>query len=192
MYRVREIRIRKRRGEGRCNGAYKICETCKRPHYVPKYRIATTRFCSRRCLGLAMLPEINGPRLAAVRGQHSYNFAACRIVCRWCKKKFFCSPSRRKQKKFCSQRCYGEWQCVHDWTRYKRITTPDGRRMFEHRYVMELVLGRRLLPSEQVDHINRHKRDNRRKNLRLIDPSTHGRLSSSYRGKPIQAARLGG
>lgn len=35
---------------------------------------------------------------------------------------------------------------------YAWITTPDGRNMFEHSYVMELHIGRRLLPGETVHH----------------------------------------
>lgn len=37
-------------------------------------------------------------------------------------------------------------------TGYAMVTTPDGRVMFEHRYVMELEIGRPLLPSESVHH----------------------------------------
>lgn len=167
----------------RRNGAYKICEACKRPHYVPKYRVVTARFCSRRCLGKAMLPAIHEPRLAAIRDKHAHNFEWHFVVCLQCDDVFPCSPSR-KNKKFCSQECYGVWQRAHNCGEYIRVTV-NGKRMLEHRYVMSQVIERDLLPEEQVDHINRIKRDNHPGNLRILDPVTHGRLSASFRGKPI-------
>lgn len=50
---------------------------------------------------------------------------------------------------------------------YRRIVTPDGRRMDEHRYVMEQVLGRPLERFENVHHINGVRNDNRPENLEL-------------------------
>ena len=50
---------------------------------------------------------------------------------------------------------------------YRVITVPDGRVMFEHRYVMEKHLGRKLTKKEVVHHIDENRSNNKIQNLHL-------------------------
>jgi len=46
-------RFGKQRGEKKRNGTTKECLICKTQFYVPKYRIQTALYCSRRCTSIA-------------------------------------------------------------------------------------------------------------------------------------------
>ncbi len=46
----------------------------------------------------------------------------------------------------------------------------------EHRYVMEQHLGRSLLPTEDIHHLNHVRTDNRLENLEVLTHSEHSKL----------------
>ena len=52
-------------------------------------------------------------------------------------------------------------------TGYIRVSV-DGKRVLQHRYIMEQHLGRKLTRSETIHHINGIRADNRIENLELI------------------------
>jgi len=63
---------------------------------------------------------------------------------------------------------------------YREIRV-DGRKVKEHRYVVEAHIGRALLPNEDVHHINGVKSDNRIENLQVIDRGAHSALTNAVR-----------
>jgi hypothetical protein len=83
-----------------------------------------------------------------------------------------------EQQRFCSRRCRGQAEKTRTpndqfKARYRQIKTPDGRRLLEHRWVMEQHLGRPLRRSEQVHHINHDRLDNQIDNLELVSSAEH-------------------
>lgn len=58
-------------------------------------------------------------------------------------------------------------------SRCKRELGPDGNYHLQHRLIMEKILGRRLLPTEDVHHIDKNPRNNDPSNLIVLPEREH-------------------
>lgn len=116
-------------------------------------------------------------------------------ICEFCKKEF---TPKDKTKKYCSMECSSSDrkkflsipECLEQASRkldkkigYVRVYCPMHPEantwgyVYEHRLIMEGVIGRHLTKNEHIHHINGKRWDNRPENLQIMSPSDHSKLS---------------
>lgn len=101
-------------------------------------------------------------------------------VCKHCGVEFKDRSHGSRTRIYCSRRCAnfatpsrsklgspGDRKFIQGRSGYVMLTGERGIKGLEHRFVMEEMLGRKLLPNETVHHKNGIRHDNRPENLEL-------------------------
>lgn len=136
------------------------CEQCEKEftvgHAVAHTKgVLTRKYCSGEC-----------QRSAKAVAIPTYTCASCgKITARHKGGSGGYNYNQRYCSKACQHKSLNKGGYIHH-SGYK-IIHVDGRRIEEHRYVMEQKLGRRLLPNETVHHRDASKTNNAPENLEL-------------------------
>lgn len=160
----------------------KQCNACGKDMFTTEKRIADGRgkYCSHQCQFKGMTREVM-------------------VECAVCQKEFKKKLSQKNRKRhYCSKKCrligsklYDSKRLV-EWTRKHsgfdkgilgkngKTISYDGYYVYNgikvHRLIMEKHIGRKLLPTEIVHHINFDKFDNRLENLQIVSRAEHNRI----------------
>ena len=163
---------------------------CIRCHTEFKMKHLTQKYCSKKCYNLCKSNRF----LKKYKGDY---FKKHEVVCRICKRRF---KTRLKNTKHCSPKCTGISMrkyldipdCLENSNRkldknigYVRVYVPmhpeanNWGYVYEHRVIVEKLLGRRLEKNEVVHHKNGLRWDNRPENLEVMDKLEHSKLPRS-------------
>ena len=141
----------------------KTCGTCGKSYNSSHKR---QKYCSRSCQGKAR--EVP-PK-----------------ICAYCQK-----PYKTQGERYCSCVCMGLAQRLTNnpnWKggtyrpdRYKVVYNEAGKRGREHRFIVERIINRPLLPTEVVHHIDGNPENNDPANLHIVSRGEHRKEHATFR-----------
>jgi HNH endonuclease len=159
------------------------CKQCRKNFIKTKDR---TTFCCHTCQARwAASLSYGKPRLGNKKGKT--------LTCVYCKKKFYVPRYRIKKgkAKYCSRRCLA---MVHlpQFSKFKfqktglphhtyKYITVNGKRIREHRHIMQQYLGRKLESWEHIHHIDNNPLNNAIDNLVVLSNSEHQKEEYLFR-----------
>lgn len=163
------------------------CERCGTEFWVVKSNRDRRRFCSKACHDIAQTktPVVKDCATCGTRIVLKPSQAVC----------------RGGERVYCSRNCMGLGRTKRPLDRLHngkpaRLDddgyvwvwepgNPASRRykgwMAEHRLVAEQQIGRPLVSTDEVHHVNRIKHDNRPVNLEVLDGVTHAKITAQQR-----------
>lgn len=139
------------------------CQHCTKEFVVRAFIAKTRKYCSDLCKREAQ--KVPAPHFACK--QCGEDFAVSRKP----------GGSWNYDAKYCSKKCVNDSQRKAGWCTDKhgyKCAVFNGKQVFEHRAIMESMVGRKLTAAETVHHKNGDRADNRPANLELWN-SRHGK-----------------
>jgi len=153
-----------------------FCSTECRDAAGAKPRRREMRTCERSGCGITFYPRTPHQRFCSTECADLVSRTKTKVkqTCLHCGKVDYVSPSRVGQ--FCGREHYDAYRAEHAAPKtYPSVQAPpdhprawENGRIAQHVFVMEEMLGRYLLPGENVHHKNGNRKDARPANLELF------------------------
>lgn len=167
----------------KCNGVTQVCPQCGKPFYVrPSERTRT--YCSKSCFRTAVnLTPANPSHHRDISGERNPMYGRKRTGtdnAMFGKRRELCSRWKGGRKQRADGYCLVTVPPDHPYPADKHPASGLAYAL-EHRVVMEQHIGRHLLPTEIVHHIDGNPSNNAIENLELLpDNATHRRRHSQH------------